>query len=436
MAMDSTSPHDPSPSEGDGALLTALVARLSDAAVVTSGEGVVIEANDRFCRLAGFDRDALVGRMIPLLDGVPSVSGADPRELVELTNWIASVVVVCADGAPTNVLASVERIHEHPSHGDTYLICVRLSAVPVARLVRHRKPPRTAPTTSARQWLNAASSSEQPRTVSSEVELAMGRSEFFARYQPIVSLHDGRIEAFEALLRWHHPIHGVLGPGAFIGEAESRGVLAQLTHEILSDACQDAAHWNDIRAREQPVCVSVNLCGSQLRDPLLIESIEKAIAASRLAPSRLWLEINENTGVTEAARDPALLDDIRSLGVKLVLDDFGTGYASLGSVRKLPLDILKFDRSLVSGAAEHRCDARILAAGIEIARALEIDVIAEGIEHRIQLEYLRSLDCASGQGYYFSRPVDRERADLLVAAERNWLEETAPERGCADTHAA
>ena len=406
-----------------GPLVKAVVALLAEAAVVTSAQGVVLEVNDAFCRLAGFRREALLGRMVPLLEGIPSATGTDVREVAAPANWMASVAVVCADGTQTNVVASIAQVEPDGDDSGTLLIRVPLEAVPVARLMRHRRHTSSSPNTPARHQLRTPAATHAKRHVRSEIELAAERGEFFARYQPIVSLRHGHIEAFEALLRWHHPAHGVVGTGAFIGEAESRGVLSDITRLIVHDACHDAAHWNGIRAGSRPISVSVNLCGSQLRDPGLIDSIADALATSKLAPSLLWLEITENTGITEAARDPELLHDLRRIGSKLVLDDFGIGYASLGSVRSLPLDILKFDRSLVAGAAENRCDARILAAGIEMGQALEIDVIAEGIENRAQLEYLQTLECASGQGYYFSRPIDRERADLLVATAPNWLDD-------------
>ncbi len=384
-----------------GPLVRAVVALLAEAAAVTSAQGVVLEVNDAFCRLTGFRREALLGHMLPLLGGIPSATGPDLREVAAPADWMASVAVVCADGTQSNVIASIVQIE--PGGDDSGTLLIR---------VPHQRRMQAATRT---------------KRVRSEIELAAERGELFARYQPIVSLRHGHIEAFEALLRWHHPVHGVVGTGAFIGEAESRGVLSDITRMIVHDACHDAAHWNGISPGGRPICVSVNLCGSQLRDPRLIDSIADALTTSGLAPSLLWLEITENTGITEAARDPELLHDLRRVGSKLVLDDFGIGYASLGSVRSLPLDILKFDRSLVAGAAENRCDARILAAGIEMGQALEIDVIAEGIENRAQLEYLQTLECASGQGYYFSRPIDRERADLLVASAPNWLDDaTAP----------
>jgi EAL domain-containing protein (putative c-di-GMP-specific phosphodiesterase class I) len=391
-----------------GPLLRAVVALLAEAAVVTSAQGVVLEVNDAFCRLAGFRREALLGHMLPLLGGIPSATGPDVRDVAAPANWMASVAVVCADGSHANVVASIARVE--PDADDSGTLLIRIP---------HR--------------LRLRGATHTKRHVRSEIELAAERGEFFARYQPIVSLRHGHIEAFEALLRWQHPVHGIVGTGAFIGEAESRGVLSDITRMIVHDACHDAAHWNDIRPGGRPISVSVNLCGSQLRDPRLIDSIADALATSGLAPSLLWLEITENSGITEAARDPELLHDLRRIGSKLVLDDFGIGYASLGSVRSLPLDILKFDRSLVAGAAENRCDARILAAGIEMGQALEIDVIAEGIENRAQLEYLQTLECASGQGYYFSRPIDRERADLLVATAPNWLDDATA--WLADVHA-
>jgi PAS domain S-box-containing protein len=421
--MHRASPTDLAPPDHD-VLLDASIALLPGAVVVASQEGAVVAVNDGFCTLTGYGRDALLGRMLPLLDGIPSPLGREPHAGEALADWMASVVVVCADGAQRSVLASFTRVELDGGARIAYLISAPLDSVPVARLLRDRKVEGGSGASRRRVPGRAVPTARVP--VTSELDLAVERDEFFSRYQPIVSLCNGEIEAFEALLRWQHPRHGVVGPGAFIGEAESRGILSELTRQIVFDACSDAVHWNELRRRAEPISVSVNLCGSQLRDPRLMQSIGDALAASSLEPSSLWLEITENTGVSEATRDPGLLHDLRDLGIKLVLDDFGSGYASLGSVRKLPLDIVKLDRSLVSGAAENRCDARILAAGIEIAQALEIDVIAEGIERRVQLEYLQSLNCARGQGYFFSRPIDRDRADMLIADGHRWLAHQAP----------
>jgi PAS domain S-box-containing protein len=405
--------------EARDASFGALARALPEAVALITGDGIVLEANDAFCRLVGFTRDALVGRLAPLRDGIPSASG-DERDVAELTRWISPVVLVAGDGSLSDVLASFARIEQTEDQRAAYVMSVRLEWIPLPRLLRDQRAPRLPAARETRTWPLCVLSQPE-RRVSSELELAARRGELFARYQPIVSLRDGEIEGFEALLRWDHPAHGVLGPASFIGEAEARGILADVTCQIVHDACHDAVHWNELRhPGGSPVAVSVNLCGSQLRHPRLVDSVAAALAASRLAPGQLWLEITENTGITEATRDPGLLIALRELGVRIVLDDFGAGYASLGSVRKLPLDVLKFDRSLVSAVADNRCDARILAAGVEIAAALEIDVIAEGIEHRAQLEYVEALDCKSAQGFYFSRPLDRDRADLLIAEAHNY----------------
>jgi EAL domain-containing protein (putative c-di-GMP-specific phosphodiesterase class I) len=383
------------------ALLAALVNALPEAVAITTPEGEVVEANEGFCELVGFSYTALVGRLVPLRDGFPTTGDDDPRAILGMSAWLAPVVLVCADGSHNDVLASFARLELGPGEADGFVMSVRREWVPAALIAT--PPPRSPYLT------------PPVRRVASELELAASRGELFSQYQPIVSLQTGEIQAFEALMRWNHPRHGVLGPASFLGEAEARGILADITCQIVHDACRDGAHWNELRRDGSPISVSVNLCGSQLRHPDLVESIESALATSGLAADQLWLEITENTGITEATRDPGLLQALRGIGTRIVLDDFGTGYASLGSVRKLPLDILKFDRSLVSGVASNRCDARILAAGVEMARALEIEVIAEGIENEAQMEYVAALLCHSAQGYYFSRPIDRERADLLIA---------------------
>ncbi len=406
------------------ASLRAMARALPEAVALLGEDRNVLEANDAFCRLVGFSREALINRRVPLLDGFPSASGSGEQDVPEMESWLSPVVIVAGDGTQNDVLASFSRLEREGDQEAAYVMSVRLEWVPLPRLLRDPKPARV-PGPPGRRGSSSRAPARAPRRrrISSELELAAQRGELFPRYQPIVSLADGQIEAFEALLRWDHPVHGVLGPASFIGEAESRGILADITCEILHEVCADASHWNRLRdARSGQVSVCVNLCGSQLRHPDLLASIDDALTASGLPATALWLEITENTGITEATRDPGLLSAVRSRGVRVVLDDFGSGYASLGSVRRLPLDAVKLDRSLIAGVADNRCDARILAAGIEIAEALEIDVIAEGIEHGRQLAYLQTLQCRYGQGFYYSRPLDRSRAELLVCDPPSWTQ--------------
>ena len=240
--------------------------------------------------------------------------------------------------------------------------------------------------------------------------------EFLLEYQPIVSLADGRLEAFEALLRWCHPLRGVLGPAAFLHDAEHSGALALLTPKLILDACRAAAQWNRVGETDTPIAVSINLCGAQLRDADLAAHITAALDESGVAAERVWFEITENTAARHVLADGDVLYDLRRLGVKLALDDFGTGCASIGCLRELPLDAVKIDRSLVVQAGVSPSGARVLAASTEIARALGMTAVAEGIEELDQLERVRDLGCELGQGYYFTKPVGRPEADQMAAA--------------------
>ncbi len=242
--------------------------------------------------------------------------------------------------------------------------------------------------------------------------------EFFLDYQPIISLATGDVAAFEALLRWRHPRRGVLGPERFMDDAERCGALEVLTPLILHDACRAAATWNNSSGVGAPVAVSINLCGAQLYDPKLGEHLAGAIATTGVAADRLWLEITENSAARHVLSHRQVVHDLRRLGVKTALDDFGAGCASIGCLRGLPLDAVKIDRSLVAAAAVSRSGARVLAASAEMARALGLTVVAEGIERADQLECARSLGCDLGQGFYVTAPIGRDEADRMVRARR------------------
>ncbi len=240
--------------------------------------------------------------------------------------------------------------------------------------------------------------------------------EFFLEYQPIISLAGGDLTAFEALLRWRHPRRGVLGPAQFIDDAERAGALALLTPLILHDACRAAELWNRTTATGSPIAVSINLCGAQLYDPKLSAHVVAAIGNTGVAAERLWLEITENSAARHVLSHREVVHDLRRLGVKIALDDFGAGCASIGCLRGLPLDAVKFDRSLLAAATLSRSGARVLAASTEMARALGLTAVAEGIEQQDQLECARSLGCDLGQGFYVAAPIGRAAADRMATA--------------------
>ncbi len=241
--------------------------------------------------------------------------------------------------------------------------------------------------------------------------------EFFLEYQPIISLVSGNLAGFEALLRWRHPRRGVLGPAQFIDDAERSGAWASLTPLILHDACRAAELWNRTADAGSPIAVSINLCGAQLYDPQLGAHVAAAIGHTGLAAGRLWFEITEHSAARHVLSHREVVHDLRRLGVKVALDDFGVGCASIGCLRGLPLDAVKIDRSLIVAAAVSRSGARVLAASTEMARALGLTVVAEGIEQQDQLECARSLGCDLGQGCYVTAPIGRAAADRIATVQ-------------------
>jgi diguanylate cyclase (GGDEF)-like protein/PAS domain S-box-containing protein len=249
---------------------------------------------------------------------------------------------------------------------------------------------------------------------------ALEREEFDLHYQPIVALADGSIAALEGLVRWRHPTRGMLPPGVFIGIAEETGAIIDLGRFVIARACADAARWNATRPDADPVLMTVNLSPVQLGDAGLPEFVATSLSASGIEPSQLGLEITETVVFSENPEHAARLLAIKRLGVRLLLDDYGTGYSSLSYIRRFPLDFLKLDRSFVSGVGQDETDTAIVVAVCELARALGLTVVAEGVESAEQLAALHAIGCEHVQGYYFARPLTRAKVDHLLEAEPPW----------------
>jgi diguanylate cyclase (GGDEF)-like protein/PAS domain S-box-containing protein len=235
------------------------------------------------------------------------------------------------------------------------------------------------------------------RAQETELRHAIDHGELRLHYQPIVALADGGVRSVEALVRWEHPERGLLQPGAFIPLAEDSGLIVPLGRWVLGEACRQAAAWTDVR-------VAVNLSTRQLADRSLVTDVADILARTRLDPSRLTLEITETLIMERLEASIELLHQLKALGVRLSLDDFGTGYSSLSYLERLPLDVLKLDRSFVSGLGAGADEPAIVAAVIEMGRALGMTVIAEGVETEEQVARLRGLGCAYAQGFHFARP--------------------------------
>jgi diguanylate cyclase (GGDEF)-like protein/PAS domain S-box-containing protein len=253
-------------------------------------------------------------------------------------------------------------------------------------------------------------------TLSTAMPDALRRREFYVDYQPIVGLPDGQLLGVEALVRWAHPEFGRLGPDRFIGLAEETGLIVQLGHWVLAEACAQAAEW----ARQggiEPV-VSVNLAARQIAEPGLVDDVEKVLRASGLPPTSLQLELTESAIMGTTGEPLAALRRLVDLGVRIAIDDFGTGYSNLSYLRHLPVHALKIAGAFVEGLRSEDADsvdAQIVTALVSLAHTLNLEVIAEGVETRHQADRLHEIGCDSAQGWLYAKPGSPEEINHWLA---------------------
>ena len=243
--------------------------------------------------------------------------------------------------------------------------------------------------------------------LSVDLREAAARGEIHVLYQPLVDLDSDEITGFEALARWHHPNRGVIPPATFIPLAEDTGMILDIGAHVLFTACVQLADWQRASGRTD-LYMSVNLSGRQLVDDSLLGSVRAALARTELAPDRLVLEITETAVVEDLTTASRRLRDLRALGVRIAMDDFGTGYSSLSYLRRLPIDILKIDRSFVQDRAGRGPD--LLAGVTMLGKTLGLLTLAEGIESPDELAQVRAAGCRYGQGYHFARPLTADDA--------------------------
>jgi diguanylate cyclase (GGDEF)-like protein/PAS domain S-box-containing protein len=247
--------------------------------------------------------------------------------------------------------------------------------------------------------------------VTADLQRALEREELVLHYQPIVDLATEEIVAVEALVRWQHPERGMVPPLEFIPIAEETGLIVPIGRWVLKRACQDLAGWRR-RHPERPLVVHVNVSANQMN--CVLEDTGRALAAAALAPEALVLEITESVMVHDTDVVVTCLQDLKALGVRLSLDDFGTGYSSLSYLRRLPIDLLKIDKSFVKGIAGDAEESSLGRAVVHIAKTLDLETAAEGIETAEELRVLRTLGCRLGQGFLFSRPVAFDELEPLL----------------------
>ncbi|MER7759785.1 EAL domain-containing protein [Streptomyces sp. NPDC097619] len=246
---------------------------------------------------------------------------------------------------------------------------------------------------------------------------ALERGEFFIEYQPLVHLHDGTVHGAEALVRWSHPQYGVLGPDRFIPLAERTGLIVPLGRWVLEESVRQARAW---QRDNGPLRINVNLSPTQLHHPGLVADTVAVLEDSGLAPGSLCLEVTESALI---GADDELLEPLRRLaeiGVDIALDDFGTGYSNLANLRRLPVSVLKLDRSFTQGMQRlpaDPVDVKIVEGIVALAHSLELAVTVEGVETGAQAAQLRALGCDTAQGWYYARPGAPDRIHALALAD-------------------
>jgi diguanylate cyclase (GGDEF)-like protein len=248
------------------------------------------------------------------------------------------------------------------------------------------------------------------RLLELDLRMALRRQEFEVHYQPIIDVSREKTVAFEALVRWNHPLRGSIPPANFIPLAEETALIVQLGEWVLRKACQEAAGWSE------DIDVAVNLSPVQFKNPSLVSSVKSALAASGLAPSRLELEITESVLLQNSEATLATLHELRAYGVRISLDDFGTGYSSLSYLRSFPFDKIKIDRSFVQELASRNDSMAIVRAVTGLGRSLGIVTTAEGVETVEQLDLLRQEGCTQVQGYLFSKPRPAADVEAMLSA--------------------
>jgi diguanylate cyclase (GGDEF)-like protein/PAS domain S-box-containing protein len=241
-----------------------------------------------------------------------------------------------------------------------------------------------------------------------ELRRALEQEEFVLYYQPEVSLHDGKMVGFEALLRWQHPERGLLKPSAFVPLAEETDLIAPIGRWVLEEACGQAKRWEEERPLASPMTMEINLSSKQLRRQGLVRTVEEALARADLEAHTLAVDMTETVLIRTSEDNTQALDKLKEMGVRLGLDDFGTGYSSLSYLKRFPVDRVKVDKSFVKGLGENATDTALVRMIIDLCHTLGVEVLAEGIETSEQAVLLREMGCDMGQGYYFARPLRGE----------------------------
>jgi diguanylate cyclase (GGDEF)-like protein len=260
-------------------------------------------------------------------------------------------------------------------------------------------------------------------TLSNDIHGACERNELVLHYQPQISIDTGAVTGLETLLRWRHPVQGLIAPGLFIPLLEEHGQMVEVGRWVLMTACAQNAAWQ--AEGLPPVRVGVNLSAQQFYRGDIVSIVRDALEESGLAPEWLELELTESLTLDDTEETLRIMHDLKALGVTLSLDDFGTGWSALGYLNRFPLDRIKIDRSFVRDLINDSSTAAIVKSILDLARQLDLDCVAEGVETEAQLEHLRANRCPGMQGFYFSQGVETAEVRAILQAGATKLPRTS-----------
>ncbi|MGW2014543.1 putative bifunctional diguanylate cyclase/phosphodiesterase [Streptomyces sp. NPDC001927] len=387
---------------------------INDSLGHSTGDRLLVEVADRLQSCA-----TAPGEMVARLGGdefVALTTGPHTeREVVELSNRILATLAtpVRIDGRELTVRGSIGVV-EGPAGERTPAEVLRSADITMYRAK-----------SAGGNRFEFADAEADARAITrhgltTALPAALERGEFFIEYQPLVHLGDGSVHGAEALVRWCHPQHGVLGPDRFIPLAENTGLIVPLGRWVLQEAVRQARFWQARHSDGGPLRINVNLSPTQLHHPRLVADTVDVLERSGLEPGALCLEVTESALI---GADDDLLKPLRQLaemGVDIALDDFGTGYSNLANLRRLPVSVLKLDRSFTQGMQQHPADPvdlKIVEGIVSLAHSLELAVTVEGVETGAQAQQLRDLGCDTAQGWYYARPGAPDRIHSLVLAD-------------------
>lgn len=258
--------------------------------------------------------------------------------------------------------------------------------------------------------------------IENELRYAIEYHEFTLHYQPIFSLKTDQIQGFEALIRWNNPRMGMVSPGTFIPIAEETGLILDIGNWVIHEACSQMKHWQEQFRSLKNLFINVNISGKQFAQLDFVENLKSILEVTKLEPTSLKLEITESVLLDYQQTESSFFTQLRDMGVHLQIDDFGTGYSSLSYIQHIPVDVIKIDRSFIQEVEHGEKFVELIHAIIRMAHSLGMDTTAEGIETLNQKEILRSLGCNFGQGFYLSRPMESNMAEILLKTyEQNQL---------------